>query len=345
MFDLPLQYQEQLDPLVEHHFFVETSAPSMPLYEIDFHQPSISSIASKHLHHLSLRSLDEDWGLNEFFGNIYLINMPTATERLQKMKANLRKIGVKTFEVFEGINGRKDVDEAIWSKFYCNRDRIQTDTPEGIELLKKLHQGESGCYLSHFGVIKKAKAAFEDALKNLAEARRIKDATKEKAALRNVRKYSRILILEDDCNFGIINNDEIYKRGAGVKLRDCLRELPKDWDMFYFVVGVIAETNQISEHIYKIGKSWSLACYAVNYTMYQPLVDQLKVIEDPLVTAILPVDHQISVIHGLYNVYALYPALAFTDIGPSQISPVRGNKRYWQGQPIYKGKKKKKPDQ
>jgi len=67
--------------------------------------------------------------------------------------------------------------------------------------------------------------------------------------------------------------------------------------------------------------------------MYSPLIEILKKIDDPNITKVKPVDIEISDIQALYNVYAIYPSIVFTQGGKSCITEVMWER--WQGQPIY----------
>ncbi len=342
IFEMMPELQQQPETQVEYHYTVEKDHKGLQQDNFSFTFPTISSIAVSHLKTMDDESLDLDWKLDEFFESIFVINLPQATTRLANITKQLNDIGVYQFEIFKGIDGRKEVDESIWRKFYTNRDHFDLKTEEGRRNLDLLHQGEAGCYLSHYKVIEKVKNAFDAAMSEMKLAAKNNDKEAYQTAYSEAKKYSRVLILEDDCGFGTIIDDEIVKFGAGVKLRKNLRDLPSNWQMLYFVVGILEPTERVNKHIYKIYNSWSLACYAVNYTMYDELVAHLKKIEDPLVQKILPVDNEISSVHYKYNIYAMYPALAYHGTGKSQISPIMKTQKYWQGQPIYKNRPKLK---
>lgn len=331
--------QEKLPEVqIEQHYTIEKSLEATDQLRFSF--PTLSSIAASHLTTMDEAELDKDWRLDELFETIILINLPQATERLENATKQLNNIGVYNFEVFRAIDGRKEVGKEIWSKFHSNRDAINPSKPEGKANLDLLHQAEAGCYLSHYKVVEKVKNAFDAAVQKMNDAKQSQDQEAWKDAYSEAQKFSRVLILEDDCNFGRILEEEVVTQGSGVFLRKNLRELPNDWQMLYFVAGVLEPTDKVTKHIYKIYNSWSCLGYAVNYTMYVPLLNHLKRIEDPAVKKILPVDNEISSVHYKFNVYAMYPSLIYQGIGKSQISPIKGNKKYWQGQPIYKKKRR-----
>ncbi|MCE5316585.1 MAG: hypothetical protein LLG04_04385, partial [Parachlamydia sp.] len=160
------------------------------------------------------------------------------------------------------------------------------------------------------------------------------------AAAAKMRQYSRVLIFEDDAGLGFVsrNRKSATQRRAGTHLRKALKDLPENWDILYFIIHPTQPTKQISPVLYRMRKSWCAAAYAVNYTMYEPLLKKLQQIEDPSVTSILPVDAAISSLHRRHKVYAVYPSLVYHHAGKSQISS-KAKHSIWQGQAKYKKRK------
>lgn len=312
-------------------------------HENDAWVPLLNTIATEHLSTMSDEELDRDWKLGEFFGTIAVINLPKATERLNSIKNELNSIGTDSFEKFQAIDGRNDVKPAIWQKFMRERVRGKT-IPRINGLLQRqfwgIFQGEAGCYLSHFQLIKKIKNAFENSLQVLNTAQMQDDTELIKIAQNDVRKYSRLLILEDDGGFGFVASDKktVIKQGVGRHLREALQELPTDWDMLYLVVHATEPTEKTSTHLRKIKNAWCCVAYAINYTMYEILVDYLKKIENPSIKNVFPIDNELGKIHQFYNVYAIYPSIAYQHAGTSSIS-ASSNQNLWQGQPIKKNRK------
>lgn len=322
---------------------VESAAPAVVYESVVEAKKDLSwhihlgDIADSHLQTMNSKDLDRDWKLHEFFETILVINLPHAGERLDRFKQEMQKIGSARFEIFQAINGRKDLPQSIWGKMIGNRDNIDTSNGKGKLKLDLLHQGEAGCYMSHYLALKGVKEKFDEALLQYQTAQM---ESERMAAAANVRKYSRVLIFEDDSGFGFVRRHQksATLRGAGSHLRKALKELPEKWDLLYFIIHPTQPTKQISPSLYKIRKSWCAAAYAVNHTLYEPLLKKLKQIEDPLVTSILPVDGAICSLHKHYNVYAIYPSIVFHHPGKSQIS-ARSNHSLWQGQAKYKKKK------
>jgi GR25 family glycosyltransferase involved in LPS biosynthesis len=298
------------------------------------------NIAQNHLQDMTLIELDHDLKLQDFFGVIAVINLPRCKDRLTTMTQELEKVGVLSFDLFKAVDGSKEVDPAIWKKFKGNRERIDSSTSEGAKALDKLHMGEAGCFMSHYQLIKKTNEAFKKALRKWDRVQSTNDQHLKDSAAAKVRKYSRILVLEDDCGFGIVNAEktEASSTGVGSILRQSLSELPDDWGMLYFTVKVKEPTTQFAPHLYKIKKSYGTVAYALNFTMYDTLLKHLKQIEDPLVTKILSIDCHISSIHHKHKVFAMYPSIVFHKAGVSEISSKM--RELLQEQPIFVKDKK-----
>jgi len=306
MFDVHQMETINLRPPIVHEVVIDSEA------QISWNTP-LSAIASHHLATMNNETLDRDWRLNDFFGTIVVINLPQSKERLAKTTQELYQINTHTFEVFPAIDGRLEVPSWMWQKFKENREVYDPDTIEGGELLDKLHQGEAGCYLSHYKTIQKIKCFFDSALADFEAAMEMQDGEAIKEAEQRLRKYSRVLIFEDDVGFGEVKRGgKISKKGVGRLLREGLGQLPEDWDMLYLIVNPIEPVEQVSSHLYKLKQSWGLCGYAVNYRMYEPLIDLLKKIEDPNEPTVLMVDKQISGLHDKYAVYVIGPLVGFT---------------------------------
>lgn len=321
MFDMNLP-TESAQPAIVHESIVEASQ------DISWHIP-LNEIAASHLQTMSPNYLDKNWKLHEFFETIIVINLPHAVERLDRFKKEMQKIGTPRFDIFQAINGRKDLPHEIWGKMVGNRDDIDTSNGRGKIKLNSLHKGEAGCYMSHYLALKGVKEKFDEASLQYQAA---KSEQERAAAAATLRKYCRVLILEDDAGFGLVSQKRATRRQAGLLLRKALQELPDNWDLLYFIVHPTQPAKQISPHLYRLRKSWCAVAYAVNYVMYEPLLKKLRKIEDPSVTSVLPVDAAISSLHRRHKVYAIYPSLVFHHAGASQISH-KTKHSLWQGQP------------
>ncbi len=309
MFDLPQIETVELSPRIVHEVVVDSRDGVS-------WDTSLSKIATGHLSTMSDEALDEDWRLNDFFGTIMVINLPRSKERLTQITQELYGINTHTFNVFPAIDGRKELPPSIWQKIQQNRERYDIKTVEGRASLDRLHQGEAGCYMSHYMIIRKMKEAFDHALVDFKAATEKGDEETIKIANEKLRKYSSVLILEDDVCFGIVErNGNISKNGTGRILREALLALPDDWGILYFVVRPTQRTSEVSPHLRKIKKSFCLMAYAISHRMYEPLINVLEKIEDPNVTSVFAVDNEIGAIQSKHEVYAINPSIAFGQEG------------------------------
>lgn len=279
----------------------------------------LNVIAAEHLTTMTAEELDNDWRLGDFFGTIAVINLPQDTTRLERITKELNDIGTYDFEVFPAIDGRKELDPSLWMKI--KHTRSGNETKDDKKSLDRLHQGEAGCYMSHYLLIKRTNEAFDTAILELQNALSLNDQFAVSNAKSRVKKFSRILILEDDNGFGIVNTKKTKssKKNLGTLFRKALKTMPKTWDMLYMMCVAQEKTKVTSKYLRQIKRSAFANAYVVNFTMYKPILSILKQIEDPTVTEVLPVDKAISYKHYLYKVYAIYPSIAFQYNGMSSI--------------------------
>ncbi len=277
--------------------------------------------ASKHLAEMSPQDLDKDWKLNDLFGCFYVINLPQAKERLQKVTQNLHSIGLRNFKVFNAVDGRKVLKQAIWQKFWKNWHSYDLKTSEGRKKFDNQRKGEAGCFMRHYRVIKAVKTVYEEAMQQLQQARASGNEKLAALAAQRARRYSSVVVLEDDNGFGIINNDHtVSLAGCGAILRQAMQELPPDWDILYFACQSRLPTVPYSPHLVRMAESLFTNAYAVNHTMYQALYDSLKKIEDPTVKHLMPLDNEISTLFPGHRAFAIVPKLSYQSAGRSYIT-------------------------
>jgi GR25 family glycosyltransferase involved in LPS biosynthesis len=313
-------------PIVHEQFVTTKETTESNSWDIPIH-----TIAKNHLMTMTDLELDDDWRLGDFFGTIAVINLPTATERLKGITEELQGIGVTTFEIFKGIDGRKDLDPSIWNKMYRNREKIDTSTEEGKLALDSVHKGEAGCYMSHYTLIKHIKDSFDSAMEELEAAKISQDSLSIKKSEDKVRQFSRVLILEDDAAFGVLKKKKVLKKDVGLQLRKALKTLPENWDMLYLLALPKTRIDKFSKFLYKLDRSVFAVAYAINHTMYAPLVERLKKIEDPNISQVLPVDNEMGEIHRFHNVFLISPAIVYHQKGVSEIT-TRYREKPWQRQ-------------
>jgi hypothetical protein len=137
-----------------------------------------------------------------------------------------------------------------------------------------------------------------------------------------VRKYSSVLIIEDDNSFGIVNPDLVSANlsGVGTLFRKAMKELPKNWEMVYFMSQPIRPSRYFSNHLVRNRQGIYLNAYAVNHLMYDTLINHLSKIYRPDNTHISPVDFEISLIHEFHQTFSVTPSIAYQVEGLSSIT-------------------------
>lgn len=273
------------------------------------------NIAWQHLADMSDEELDADLKLDDFFGSIYVVNLPQAKERLQRITEDMAKIGLKHFTLWRATNGRdpEEMPEAIWRKMSHNWRNLDLSKPEDVAALHHQYKGEAGCFMSHYRLIKTVQSEFHGAVEELRQALQQKDLKRIAKARRMVKKSSTILVMEDDNNFGFVNADYRTARqeGIGRLLREAMTELPNDWDMIYFMAQSYQPALEFTPHLKQLTFGSLTNAYAISYRMYDAMVQQLQRIEDPLVTSLMPVDNEMAQLHSSHRCYAVTPSLAY----------------------------------
>lgn len=126
-------------PAIVHECVIETKYPVEDSWEIP-----IKELAINDLETMKGTELDRNWKLNDFFGSIYVINLPQAKERLEQIEKELKNIETSSYTVFPGIDGQNEVDPSIWKKFYRNLHHINASSGDSFD---RLHQGQAGAYM------------------------------------------------------------------------------------------------------------------------------------------------------------------------------------------------------
>ena len=145
------------------------------------------------------------------------------------------------------------------------------------------------------------------------------------------------MILEDDNAFGVVskNKREATLNKVGKLFRKAMAELPKDWDMCYFMAWSRTSEKKISQHIVKLTNGLFNNGYAVNHTFYSAAIAHLERIYDPNITHVEPLDAAIAELHSTFHCYAVNPAIAYQRKGVSNITRHK-YKKLRQIQPIFK---------
>jgi len=324
---------------------VNSSQPAREELSMD-HQ----AIAQKHLDTMSKEELDKNWKLNEFFGSIFYINLDKSTERRTSITQELTSIGLQEgdYQRFSACNGRTSLPKQCWDRVDSNYKRIPTHTREGRERLDRQHQGQAGCYMSHYSIIRDVASKYSLALATLEKLEKDPNSSAlEKEQAKNaVKHYSSVLIIEDDAHFGTIQkrtcndgsvhryfSNELVKTGSGTTLREAMKALPKDWDMLYFMaLSYVPPLATASASLTKLYSGTCLTAYAVHASMYPALLEKLNKIDGT--GSFKPVDDAIASIQPSHNCYVINPPIAAQSGEGSDINGVtqsdNPDKKYWQ---------------
>lgn len=288
----------------EHHYYIDHQA-----------------LAVSQLKSMSATELDEDWMLYDFFGSIYVINLPEETKRLERTRKALEQVGVKDFVVFPAIRGSQQ-EERVWKQMSTNWVGYNLSSIAGQKAFDKQSQAETGCYLSHLKVLEIMRNRFEEAKKLLESARQRKNPIKIKKAEKLVRQCSSVLIIEDDNSFGIVNPDLVSANlsGVGTIFRKAMKKLPQNWEMVYFMAHSMKPSHHFSRHLVKNTQAIYLNAYAVNHLMYDTLINLLSKIYHPDNTHLSPIDYEISLIQESHQTFSVTPSIAYQVEGLSSIT-------------------------
>lgn len=308
--------------------------------------PNHQAIAASQLMLWSPEKLDQDWQLNTLFGTIVIINMEDRPDRLKFVTENLKKVGAKDFEIFKAVNGRKDVPEALWKKMGMNWAQLDLTTEEGRKQFERQRQGETGCYISHYRIIKLMKERFAKAQQDLKTADEKQDPALKKAAFEALLKNRSVMILEDDNGFGIVAPDHLSAtlNKTGTLFREALKEMPKEWDLFYFMTYAHpSRKNQpFSPHLAKVMGGYTANAYVINYTMYERLEKELGKLFLNETVNVEPVDNVLANAHSSCNCFAISPSIAYQASGESIINGTK-NSYLFQLQPLEAPPKQDQP--
>jgi hypothetical protein len=265
----------------------------------DSQPDAIAHLAVYDLETINKQELDIDWKLSSYFREIKVITSNEQSPRFQRCLEELENVGVKSGEyiIFPGVDGTK-IDPSIWMRA-INWDDNDTE---------KQKQGRMGCFMAHYNAIKDSKDRLQIAQKVLKQLKMQEDADLEiiKQVEEEIDRCSNVLIIEDNTGFGRVTGDQTATlEGMGKKLRETLKELPKDWDMFYFMTMADdwGPSKQVSPCLLKLNYGVLTKCYAVNAKMYATILEHF----DTMLNAecsIPPVDHVLAILHSKTNCYA-----------------------------------------
>lgn len=271
----------------------------VPLKEGTSHK-SIALLAAQDLETMTDEELDRNWKLDQFFGEIKVISTDPQGVRCRRCKEELALIGLQEgcYSLFPGVEGYS-LTPSLWKRAENWWDDEDSD---------KQRQGRMGCFMAHFLAIKDSAEKLEIATEYLEELYDDQTASLEAIsdAEASVRRYSSVLIIEDNAGFGrVLDATHATREAMGRKLRLALHELPEGWDMFYFVTNadLCGPSTQVSPNLLRLNYGLLMKVYAVNSKMYPLILDQLKALMASN-EKIPPVDHAIAMLHPYTRCYA-----------------------------------------
>jgi len=309
----------------------KTSSPTN--YEKNGLELDHQASAQKDLSTMSQEELDNDWKILDKIGHVRVINLDMHPKRFDGAVANLQEVGLKKNQIerFSAILG----DHLPVSKTSrMDNNHKGYDPVKEKEKFEKLQKRQTGCYMSHYTIIKEAKAAHDKAMvecqaleselksldvqlaanpKDVKLKAKVLEKTKQvNTARENVRKYSSVLIVEDDNRMGRQTGDFKYSlKKVGLVFRKVMMDLPND----YHILFLVAYENKGSavagkKWIRKVNDFWDCNCYVVHSRFYQKYIDQLKKIDDDNAGKIRAVDRELPKCFPQNNVYIANPPLA-----------------------------------
>jgi lipopolysaccharide cholinephosphotransferase len=323
---------------------------------------NLNEIAQGHLDEMTNEEMDNDWMLSEFFGHARILNLDINPARLERAKEHLARIGAdEDFSTrFKGILGRTSLDPKLWDRVDSNYKHYDVNDPEQYALLVKQHAGQAGCYMSHYQIVKETREKYYGALSELEQARynfnHNEEADQEDlqealdAALKNVMKYSSVMIIEDDNGFGIVEQDgaqiasygrkanqikvtghKLKMEGTGRILREAIRDLPEDWDMLYLLAMDYEGGEDIGkDHLMKLRQGVLNNCYVINAKFYDEFLRATQIIEEDSDEKFKAFDEQLANVHPTTKSYVVQPPIAFQGGGDSDINEMEANGTLWQ---------------
>jgi len=280
-----------------------------------------ASQATLDLSTLDSATLDNNWNLPKYFGQIKVISLDTKAERFQRFRQEMEKIGMShsEYDIVPGVDG-STLDHSIWSRM------VDWDKQLSPEDKKLRYQGQAGCFMAHYNAIKEAVDAYKDAQKTLDDLKRDPHTVAETldTVVGKVKRLSSVLIIEDNNGFGRVTGDDSADlAGVGRQFRLAMQSLPHEWDMFYFMS--MWDAKKISDNLAKLDYGIITKCYAINARMYDRVIEALEVIT----TAgkeIKPVDHALASLHKSSNCYVSLPPLTYRFVSKSFVGGDLGNK-------------------
>ncbi len=332
-------------------------------------------VAKKELKEMSHEKQNEDWHLLKYVGHAKLINLERDKKRLEEAREHFSKIGLSLQDVerFAAVIGN-ELPRETWDRF-PNPPNYPLDTQEKIKVIDKWHAAQAGCYLSHYHAIKKAKENHELAKANyrsmqiqLIELKKSADNTNCKSkeqihllkknledAQERIKKFSSVLIMEDDNRFGQLIDKKEKKatlEKVGVIFRQIMQELPQDFDMLFFssitskkekwgdmkgIPGAKQTRKRLKQinnkRIAKLDYGYGANAYLVHSRFYDTILNKLSKI-DIVNHPLKAVDVEIAELMENSNTYLAIPPIAYqggymSNLSSQDLPLIQPNKKLW----------------
>lgn len=287
---------------------------------------AISTLAIEELNTKSPEELDKDWNLGVYFGHIKVIGDKNSP-RYPQVKEEMEKVGLTEdkFEIAPCVKGT-DLPESVWK-------RVPNWFGHNNMHLEQNKKGVAGCTLSHYNLIKDTNEKYKKAIQDLEMLQaRNSDEDEIKKAEEEVKKYSSVLIIEDNNAFGQLQNDGSPSlKGMGTTFRESIKELPENWDMFYFISmhgpWGFAKDVPNAPHLLEAVYGCVTKCFAVNHTAYDLLEKQF---EKTCTNSIIPSDHVVAGLHRKIHAFISRTPLSYRFASKSLVTNGGGG---WHWQP------------
>lgn len=102
----------------------------------------------------------------------------------------------------------------------------------------------------------------------------------------------------------IFEDDAVLTNNFTVKLQECLKELPADWNMLYLGASHREQPVKIADKIYKLQRSFCTHAYILNENMYDVMIESFPKLDQPC-------DCFYTVLQKEYKMYITNPPLAW----------------------------------
>lgn len=253
-------------------------------FEID-----LQSIALKRLREIPIGQIDENWGLKQYFGTIYLLNGDV--KRLDPVKGRLRSIGLNEsdYTVFQGV-APSEIPKIMF-------DRMENwEEHKFVDRVDEIHRGQTACYMAHYKLIEDVKNKFDEALRAYHDALRSGRFSALIELMEKVRERATVLIFEDNVGFGRLNENKVELDKVGYKFTKSVRDLPRNWDFFYLMLMLHNNwgiPSMVTKYIKAFNYGVIIKAYAIKYTAFDDLFEKLRRIESDT-CKLHPVDHHIA---------------------------------------------------